>query len=390
MRAVRFHEYGGVDNLVIEHAPDPHPGPGEIRVRVAAAGVNPIDWKLRAGALRQFLPLELPAIPGRDAVGVVDEIGDGVAGVSTGDRVFGLTGVTGATAELVVLSAWAPAPAQWSDEQAAGAGLASVTAMGGLSALGSLEGRTLLIEGAAGGVGSAAVEIAVAQGATVIGTASERNHDFLTSLGATPTTYGPGLAQRLAALAPRGVDIVLDTAASGSLDDLVAITGDPTRVATVADHARGSVWARMWSTRRTTRPSCPQRQNWAGKAATHPASKRATPWRGSPTPTRRLSVAAHAARSSSPSEANVRPGYVNHHVYRGLNAASASGAARNSKAHRRGPLRRLSPRRPGHPGRHRGPWPKPVSTSPPPPRVHRPEALALCPASFRVTFDTQP
>ncbi|WP_328315702.1 NADP-dependent oxidoreductase [Streptomyces sp. NBC_00388] len=239
MRAVRFHEYGGVDNLVIEHAPDPHPGPGEIRVRVAAAGVNPIDWKLRAGALRQFLPLELPAIPGRDAVGVVDEIGDGVAGVSTGDRVFGLTGVTGATAELVVLSAWAPAPAQWSDEQAAGAGLASVTAMGGLSALGSLEGRTLLIEGAAGGVGSAAVEIAVAQGATVIGTASERNHDFLTSLGATPTTYGPGLAQRLAALAPRGVDIVLDTAASGSLDDLVAITGDPTRVATVADHARG-------------------------------------------------------------------------------------------------------------------------------------------------------
>jgi NADPH:quinone reductase-like Zn-dependent oxidoreductase len=88
-------------------------------------------------------------------------------------------------------------------------------------------------------VGSAAVEIAVARGATVIGTASERNHEFLTSLGAVPTTYGPGLAQRLSALAPRGVDIVLDTAASGSLDDLVAITGDPKRVATVADHAGG-------------------------------------------------------------------------------------------------------------------------------------------------------
>ncbi|WP_326671947.1 NADP-dependent oxidoreductase [Streptomyces sp. NBC_01257] len=239
MRAARFHEYGGVDNLVIEQAPDPRPGPGEIRIRVAAASVNPIDWKLRSGALHQFLPVELPAVPGRDAVGVVDEVGAGVTGVSVGDRVFGLGGVTGATAELVVLSAWAPAPAEWSDEQAAAAGLASVTAMGGLNALGPLAGRTLLVEGAAGGVGSAAVEIAVAQGATVIGTASERNHEFLTSLGATPTTYGPGLAQRLAAPAPHGIDIVLDTAASGSLDDLVAIAGDPTRVATVADHARG-------------------------------------------------------------------------------------------------------------------------------------------------------
>lgn len=237
MRAARFHEYGGAESLLIEQAPAPHPGPGEIRVRVAAASVNPIDWKLRAGALRQVLPLELPAIPGRDGAGVVDEIGDGVQGVSVGDRVFGLGGVTGATAELLILSAWAHTPATWNDEQAAGAGLASVTAMGGLNALGSLAGRTLLVEGAAGGVGSAAVEIAVAQGATVIGTASERNHEFLTALGAVPTTYGPGLAQRLSALARRGVDTALDTAASGSLDELVAITGDPTRVATVADHA---------------------------------------------------------------------------------------------------------------------------------------------------------
>lgn len=239
MRAARFHEYGGAESLVIEQAPDPHPGVGEIRVRVTAASVNPIDWKLRAGALQQLIPLELPAIPGRDAAGVVDEIGDGVQGVSIGDRVFGLGGVTGATAELVILSAWAHAPDTWNDEQAAGAGLASVTAMRGLNALGSLAGRTLLVEGAAGGVGSAAVEIAVAQGATVIGTASERNHEFLTALGAVPTTYGPGLAQRLSGLAPRGVDTALDTAASGSLDDLVAITGDPKRVATVADHAGG-------------------------------------------------------------------------------------------------------------------------------------------------------
>ncbi|MFF0680085.1 NADP-dependent oxidoreductase [Streptomyces tendae] len=239
MRAARFHAYGGVETLVVEQVPDPHPGPGEIRVRVAAAGVNPIDWKLRSGALRQVLPVELPAIPGRDAAGVVDEIGGGVQGVSVGDRVFGLGGVTGASAELVILSAWAHTPATWSDGQAAGAGLASVTAMRGLNALGPLAGRTLLVEGAAGGVGSAAVEIAVARGATVIGTAGERNQEFLSSLGAVPTTYGPGLAQRLATLAPRGIDIVLDTAASGSLADLVAIAGDAKRVATVADHVGG-------------------------------------------------------------------------------------------------------------------------------------------------------
>ncbi|AXK32445.1 NADP-dependent oxidoreductase [Streptomyces armeniacus] len=237
MRAVRYHQYGGVETLVVEQAPDPPPGPGEIRVRVAAAGVNPVDWKVRSGAVREVLPVDLPAIPGRDAAGVVDETGDGVQGVNAGDRVFGLGGVTGATAELAVLSAWAHTPATWTDEEAAGAGLASVTAMGGLKALGPLRGRTLLVEGASGGVGSAAVEIAAAQGATVIGTASERNHGFLTSLGAVPTTYGSGLAERLAALAPGGVDLVLDTAASGSLADLVAIAGDPARVATVADHA---------------------------------------------------------------------------------------------------------------------------------------------------------
>ncbi|MEV4569791.1 NADP-dependent oxidoreductase [Nonomuraea sp. NPDC049419] len=237
MRAVRYHQYGGVETLVVEQAPDPRPGPGEVRIRVAVAGVNPVDWKVRSGAVREVLPVDLPAIPGRDAAGVVDEIGEGVEGVSVGDRVFGLGGVTGATAELAVLSAWAHAPGTWTDEQAGGAALAAVTAMNGLNALGPMKGRTLLIEGAAGGVGSAAVEIAVAWGATVIGTASERNHAFLTSLGAVPTTYGAGLAGRLATLAPNGVDVVLDTAASGSLPDLIAIAGDPERVSTVADYA---------------------------------------------------------------------------------------------------------------------------------------------------------
>ncbi|WP_405658658.1 NADP-dependent oxidoreductase [Streptomyces sp. NBC_01166] len=237
MRAARYHEYGGTETLVVEQAPDPLPGPGEIRVRVAAASVNPVDWKVRNGSVRDFFPVDLPAIPGRDVVGLVDMIGEGATSVDIGDRVFGLGGVTGATAELAVLSAWAPAPAAWSDEEAAGAGLASVTALGGLKALGGqLEGRTLLIEGAGGGVGGAAVEIARAMGATVIGTASERNHAYLASLGAIPVAYGVGLAERLTRLAPNGVDLVLDAAASGSLTDLVEIAGDPDRVVTVADH----------------------------------------------------------------------------------------------------------------------------------------------------------
>ncbi|GAB3493324.1 NADP-dependent oxidoreductase [Nocardiopsis coralliicola] len=236
MRAVRFHEYGGVETLAVEEVPDPQPGPGEIRVRVAAASVNPVDWKLRSGAAREILPIDLPAIPGRDVVGVVDAIGAEVQGVAVGDRVFGMGGATGATAELAVLSVWAHAPAEWTDEEAAGAGLASVTALVGLNALGPVTGRTLLIEGAAGGVGSAAVEIAAAKGATVIGTASERNHPFLTSLGAVPTTYGPGLAERVAALAPEGIDAVLDTAGSGSLPDLIAIAGGLDRVVTVSNH----------------------------------------------------------------------------------------------------------------------------------------------------------
>lgn len=80
MRAARYHEYGGVETLVVEQAPDPHPGPGEIRIRVAAASVNPVDWKVRSGAVREVLPVDLPAVPGRDAAGVVDEIGEGVRG----------------------------------------------------------------------------------------------------------------------------------------------------------------------------------------------------------------------------------------------------------------------------------------------------------------------
>lgn len=237
MRAARYHDYGPADVLVVEDAPEPHAGPGEVRIKVVAASVNPVDWKIRSGAARAFITAELPAVPGRDAAGVVDEVGEGAA-ATVGDRVFGLGGVFGASAEYATLNAWAPVPDRWTMEQAAGAGLAVDTAGAGLDALGDLSGRTLLVEGAAGGVGSAAVAMAVGRGATVIGTASPGNHDYLRELGALPTTYGDGLADRVRELAPAGVDAVLDTAASGSLADLVALAGGPDRVATIADAAR--------------------------------------------------------------------------------------------------------------------------------------------------------
>lgn len=127
-RAARYHDYGPADVLVAEDVPEPHAGPGEIRIRVTAASVNPVDWKLRSGATRAVLPVGFPAIPGRDAAGVVDEVGEDVTGVTVGDRVFGLGGLFGASAEYATLTAWAPVPDQWSLEQAAGAGLAVATA----------------------------------------------------------------------------------------------------------------------------------------------------------------------------------------------------------------------------------------------------------------------
>lgn len=235
MRAARFHSYGAPDVLVVEDAPEPHAADGSIRIAVRATSVNPIDVLLRAGRLAQVLPIPLPAIPGRDAVGVVDEVGRGVTDIRVGDVVFGLGGVSDTTAEFAVLTAWSIVPEGWSTAQAAAAGLASATAARALQALGDLNGRTILIEGASGAVGSAAAAFALAAGATVIGTGRERSHPYLRSLGVLPTTYGPALAERVGALASRGVDAALHAAPSGSLPDLLGIVGDPSRVVTVVD-----------------------------------------------------------------------------------------------------------------------------------------------------------
>lgn len=152
-------------------------------------------------------------------------------------KCFGVTAsarLGGTNAEYAVLAAWAPKPSTWSWEEAGGAAANVETATRVLDRLGVASGHTVLIQGAAGGVGTTAVQLAVARGATVIGTASERNHRFLRLLGATPTTYGQRLADRVRALAPAGVDAVFDCA-GGALPDLLAIAGDAKRVVTIAD-----------------------------------------------------------------------------------------------------------------------------------------------------------
>jgi len=231
MKAVRFSRFGGPDVLEIVDLPDPHPGLGQVRIAVRAAGVNPSDWKKRTGLMDQ----ELPQTLGYEAAGVVDELGQGVADVAVGDRVFGFCADGAAQAELAVLSFYAPVPPSLGFAEAAALPAAVETAARALDQLGVGSGSTLLVNGASGSVGSAAVQLAAARGARVIGTASPANHEYLRALGAEPVAYGEGLAGRVLALAPDGVDLALDVAGSGVLPELIELAGGPGHVLTIAD-----------------------------------------------------------------------------------------------------------------------------------------------------------
>jgi NADPH:quinone reductase-like Zn-dependent oxidoreductase len=231
VKAVRFSRFGGPEVLEIADLPDPHPGPGQVRIAVRAAGVNPSDWKKRKGLMDR----ELPQALGHEAAGVVDELGEGVADVAVGDRVFGFSAGGAAQAELAVLSFYAPIPPLLDFPAAAALPAAIETATRALGQLGIGSGGTLLISGASGSVGSAAVQLAVMRGARVIGTASPANHEYLRSLGAEPVGYGEGLAGRVRALAPGGVDAALDVAGSGVLPELIELAGGPEHVVTIAD-----------------------------------------------------------------------------------------------------------------------------------------------------------
>ncbi|HSO97320.1 MAG TPA: NADP-dependent oxidoreductase [Solirubrobacteraceae bacterium] len=243
MQAIRYAQYGSPEVLELVETEAPDAGPGQILIAVHAAGVNGIDWKIRSGAMREQIPLTLPAGTGNDAAGIVDEVGEGVEGVRAGDAVFGSGRWT--LAESAVLSAWCPVPDGLSLVEAAGYPIPVETAVRILGEVGVQPGQTLLVSGAAGGVGSAVVQIARERGITVIGTASERNQDYVRSLGATPTTYGQGMSERVRELAPEGVDAALDIAGSGVIPELIALTGEPARVLSIADFSATEHGARV-------------------------------------------------------------------------------------------------------------------------------------------------
>jgi NADPH:quinone reductase-like Zn-dependent oxidoreductase len=232
MLALQYDEYGGPEVLHVAEAAEPHADPGQVRIRVRAASVNPFDVEVRAGHLDGTVPVEFPHIPGTDAAGVVDEVGDGVTDVAPGDRVFGLGSAT--FAEHAVLDDWARIPDALSFEDAGALGLVVETAARCLDLLDLSPGSTVLVDGAAGGVGTAAVQLAQLRGHTVIGAAREDKHDYLRDLGALPVSHGPGLAERVAALTTH-VDGAIDLVGEGTVKDLIAITGDPRRVVTPAD-----------------------------------------------------------------------------------------------------------------------------------------------------------
>ncbi|WP_405988427.1 NADP-dependent oxidoreductase [Streptomyces sp. NBC_00986] len=232
--AVQFSEYGGSDVLRVVDVPAPVPGSGQVRLAVRAAGVNPFDWKVMQGFMSQVMPLDLPAGLGSDIAGVVDQVGEGVTAFAVGDEVLG-TSLTPAYAEAAVADADSlvakPAGLPW--EVAGTLAGSGGTAWTVLERLKVIQGETLLIHAASGGVGVFAAQLAVARGARVIGTASQDNHERLRSLGVIPVVYGEGLADRVRAIAPEGVDAVLDASGRGEIPVSIDLAGGPGRVLTL-------------------------------------------------------------------------------------------------------------------------------------------------------------
>ncbi len=239
MEAIVFEEFGGPGVLRHETGAEvPEPGPGEVRLRVAAAGVNPMDWKVRRGLLEAHFPTTFPAVPGIEVAGTVDALGEGVTGLAVGDEVFGWSR-TGAYAQYALAGDVLPKPAGLSWEAAVGLPVAGETAARVLAQLGVREGEKLFLHGAAGIVGTIAVQLAVAAGVTVVGSASAANHAYLRGLGAVPVAYGDGLADRVRAAAPQGVDAVFDAAGHGVLPVAIELLGGEgtarkERIATIA------------------------------------------------------------------------------------------------------------------------------------------------------------
>ncbi|MDC7123623.1 NADP-dependent oxidoreductase [Cellulomonas fimi] len=241
MRAITYSRYGGADVLELTEQPTPKVGADTVLVRVRAASVNPVDWKVRQGYLDPIMDVHFPVVPGWDVAGVVEKVGLDTPEYQVGDEVFGYVrkdfvhGGTFAEYVSAPVRTLAPKPSSLSFEEAAAVPLAGLTAYQSIKRSGVTAGQTVLVHAAAGGVGGFAVQIAKALGATVVGTASESNHEYLRTLGAEPVTYGDGLVERVRAVAPDGVDVVLDYGSPDAIETAPALLRAGGTIASIVD-----------------------------------------------------------------------------------------------------------------------------------------------------------
>jgi NADPH:quinone reductase-like Zn-dependent oxidoreductase len=237
-RAVRFDHYGGIDVLDVVDVEPPVPGPDQLLVRVKAAGINPGEAKIREGLLHELWPATFPSGQGSDLAGVVEQVGDSVDGFAAGDEVLGYTDSRASQAELVVVDAEnvtrRPANVSW--PVAGSLFVVGTTAYATVRAVSASAGDMVVVAGAAGGVGSLAVQLAKRAGANVIGLASEHNHAWLKELGVIPVTYGDGVAARIrAAAGDGGVDAFIDTVGGDYVQLALDLGVEPDRIDTIAN-----------------------------------------------------------------------------------------------------------------------------------------------------------
>jgi len=243
MRAALIRAHGEPDVVEIAEVDEPLVGPDSVLIEVAASSVNPVDWKIVAGNLQGAIPHHLPIIPGWDVAGTVQAVGPAVTAVAVGDRVAAYDREDhvqhGTYAELTSVPerTVAKVPDGVSFEQAGALPLAGLTAAQALDAAGVIDGDTVLVHAAAGGVGSMVVQLAAHGGARVIGTASPTNHDYLRDLGAEPVTYGDGLVDAVRKLAPDGVDVVVDLIGGDALAATPKLLADGGRSVSIIDAA---------------------------------------------------------------------------------------------------------------------------------------------------------
>jgi NADPH:quinone reductase-like Zn-dependent oxidoreductase len=238
-RAVRFDQYGGVDVLHVDDVDPPRPGPGQLLVSVKAAGINPGEGKIRQGMMHERFPATFPSGQGSDLAGVVEEVGERTGGFSVGDEVLGFTHNRASQAELVVVEAEnvtrKPPSVPW--EVAGALYVVGVTAYAAVQAVDLTAQDTVVVSGAAGGVGSLAVQLAGRTGARVVGLASEPNHQWLRDHGVTPVTYGDGVEERIREAAGGAPTAFIDTVGSGYVDLALTLGVRPERIETIIDFA---------------------------------------------------------------------------------------------------------------------------------------------------------